>query len=503
MGHISTSKKIILSVLGILLILSLLVGVSYAYYIVSVSQTNKNVVKSSCLNLSISNEENVIKLEKQIPIMNEEGKNLTPYTFTVNNTCNSMMAYSLNLEELEGSTLSSKYIMTMVNDRDYINMASLGSIDNYYANSVESRVLATGSLGPNASINYSLRLWMDEATPLTTDAMNKSFRSKVVVVATPTKTVDFDYTGTEQTFIAPVSGTYKVELWGAQGGGNDNGSIGGLGGYVSGNINVNQNEMMFFYIGGVGNINGSNGLKLSNNFINEKFPNAVGGYNGGGDSGNQSIYNGSGGGASDVRLINGKYNDFNSLKSRIIVAAGGGGSSYYTPSNYGQGGIGGGLIGGNGSTIKDPETRYSGGGTQNAIGHYYDESQAAGFGFGGSAINNATPIELVVAGGGGGGYYGGAGGGDWGAGGAGGSSFISGHNGCDAIKEESTENNIIHTGQSVHYSGMYFTDTVMIDGEGYKWTTEKGAYTGMPTHDGAGTMKGNTGNGYARITYIG
>ena len=116
MGHISTSKKIILSILGILLILSLLVGVSYAYYIVSVSQTNKNVVKSSCLNLSISNEENVIKLEKQIPIMNEEGKNLTPYTFTVNNTCNSMMAYSLNLEELEGSTLASKYIMTMAND---------------------------------------------------------------------------------------------------------------------------------------------------------------------------------------------------------------------------------------------------------------------------------------------------------------------------------------------------------------------------------------------------
>ena len=64
MGHISTNKKIILSGLGILLMLSLLVGVSYAYYMVSVFQTNKNVVKSSCLNLSISNEENVIKLEK-------------------------------------------------------------------------------------------------------------------------------------------------------------------------------------------------------------------------------------------------------------------------------------------------------------------------------------------------------------------------------------------------------------------------------------------------------
>ena len=77
MGHISTNKKIILSVLGILLILSLLVGVSYAYYMVSVFQTNKNVVKSSCLNLSISNEENVIKLEKQrVSLLKNMGKKL-------------------------------------------------------------------------------------------------------------------------------------------------------------------------------------------------------------------------------------------------------------------------------------------------------------------------------------------------------------------------------------------------------------------------------------------
>ena len=91
----------------------------------------------------------------------------------------------------------------MVNDKDYVNKASLSSTDNYYDSSVESRVLATGSLGANASINYSLRLWMDEATPMTTDAMNNSFRSKAVVVATPTKSVDFDYTGTEQVFTAP------------------------------------------------------------------------------------------------------------------------------------------------------------------------------------------------------------------------------------------------------------------------------------------------------------
>ncbi len=103
------------------------------------------------------------------------------------------------------------------------------------------------------------------------------------------------------------------------------------------------------------------------------------------------------------------------------------------------------------------------------------------------------------------GSYGGGGYGivniDHGSGG-GGSSFISGHNGCDAIKEESTSDNIVHTGQNVHYSGYKFTDTVMIDGKGYNWTNIKGNYIGMPSHDGKNTISGNSGNGYAKITLV-
>ena len=94
------------------------------------------------------------------------------------------------------------------------------------------------------------------------------------------------------------------------------------------------------------------------------------------------------------------------------------------------------------------------------------------------------------------GYYGGAGGshlsGSCAAGGGGGSSFISGHNGCDAISGESTETNIVHTGQSVHYSGYKFSNTVM-----------KAGNEEMPNQDKTGTMIGNTNNGYALIQYLG
>ncbi|MDD6224249.1 MAG: hypothetical protein PUB18_04530, partial [bacterium] len=72
-----------------------------------------------------------------------------------------------------------------------------------------------------------------------------------------------------------------------------------------------------------------------------------------------------------------------------------------------------------------------------------------------------------------------------------------------AISEASTVDNIVHTGQSVHYSGFSFIDTVMIDGLGYKWTDVVGTtVTGQPTHDGTSTQTGNIGNGYAKITYL-
>jgi hypothetical protein len=44
----------------------------------------------------------------------------------------------------------------------------------------------------------------------------------------------------------------------------------------------------------------------------------------------------------------------------------------------------------------------------------------------------------------------------------------------------------------------------MIDGAGYPWTTEKSATSsGMPSYSSSSLMTGNTGNGYARITYLG
>ena len=190
------------------------------------------------------------------------------------------------------------------------------------------------------------------------------------------------------------------------------------------------------------------------------------------------------------------------LKSRIIVAAGGAGGLRY--SKYANGGHAGGLKGYDGSYYRHP------GGYPYYIAT--GASQTSGGVCGGGAGVTATGFfglarwynePTTFGSGGGGGYYGGGGGASQssvvGTGG-GGSSFISGHNGCDAISASSTSSNIIHTGQSIHYSGLYFTNTVMIDGAGYQWTTTKGSLVNMPNLTGSGTMTGNTSHGQVRIT---
>ena len=459
-------KNIVFISISLGLIILLGIGVSYSLWNISVSQDTTNMAESKCFDLSISNQENNINLDNAYPISNDKGKSLTPYTFTITNTCDITTEYSVNLEVLNNSTLSSKFIDVMFEGN--INLlSSYDNTDKLNTSSIESRKLTTGILKSGESKNYSLRLWIDYNTTLE-DLNNeiKSFKSKIVVVGKPINytgdtVFNFDYTGAEQTFIAPVSGTYKVELWGASGGSDYPEVKASLGGYVSGNIALDSHSDLYIYVGESPSY-GSMSCYDSN-------PNSA--FN--------SSHFGScavGGGGTDVRIISGiDWDDFDSLKSRIMVASGGGGGIY-----SGNGGAGGGLIGYTGigfnSTVK---YTVGVGGTQKSS--YFGKSL------------RATTI-------GGGGYY--AGNPGYGANSGGGSSFISGHNGCDAIKEESTEDNIIHTGQSIHYSGLYFADTVMIDGEGYRWTDKKEEYVGMPSHLDNSIITGNTGNGYARITLI-
>jgi hypothetical protein len=287
------------------------------------------------------------------------------------------------------------------------------------------------------------------------------------------------YTGSVQQISLPKTTFAKMECWGAQGGNSMSDNVAytnstGLGAYTCGILSFSSPITLYIYVGSKG-ANAVVGAHSS------------GGYNGGGTGAwdeQDDDTGGGGGGSTDIRLTNGNWDNFNSLKSRIMVAAGGGGRCWRVDSP----GYGGGIKGGD--VLYHDGSVYCAGGTQTSKIWGHGDNAA------GKATNDAGGFWTALAGGGGG-YYGGNC--SWNASSktgdvyyssaSGGSSFISGHTGCNAIKESSTSSNIIHTEQPNHYSGYVFSNTVM-----------KAGNVSMPKPTG-GTETGHSGNGYCKITW--
>ena len=278
---------------------------------------------------------------------------------------------------------------------------------------------------------------------------------------------DFKYTGYSQS-ITLKKGVYLFECWGASGAvrlleetNNGCDETRGHGGYSKGFIKLNQTTTFFVFVGEKGN------TAFLSTFNSNKIATT------------------NGGGATDIRLTDGDWSEFESLKSRIIVAGGGGTGERFC------GGDGGGLNSTAnsrsyvGSTlVSTPATQTSGGNP--GYSQSYGSGSKGAFGISGDGNSHGGESSDTGAGGGGG-YYGG-GGTPYAGSGSGGSSFISGHPGCDAININSTETHIIHTGQPNHYSGYIFYFTETISGNQYMLS---------PDHE---QVIGHSGDGYARIT---
>ena len=197
-----------------------------------------------------------------------------------------------------------------------------------------------------------------------------------------------------QTFTTPVSGDYKLEVWGAQGG-----DGGGKGGYACGYKVLNMSNNLYICVGCGHN--------------NSILP-----YNGGGvpwvNLTSYCLRGGFGGGASHIASTNrGELKYYINNQSEVLLVAGGGGGS-----DFGQsGGAGGGESGIQGSYANSQGTSSSGGISMNNYGTTIALIDGS-FGQGGYAIGTWNG-EADNGGCGGGGWYGGGGSATAGAGGGG------------------------------------------------------------------------------------
>ncbi len=178
-------KRIVL--IGFILGILCIIGVSYAYWRLTVSQTGTNKIATGCLKLELTKEENVINLENAYPIYDKEGRTLTPYSFTITNTCDMFASFVVQLEMTSNNTLPTQYIRAMVNNEQILNLNEYEESAEYVnKDTTEARILARGALGEGDSEDYTLRLWIDsDVDQFTTEAIGKTLSAKITVTASP------------------------------------------------------------------------------------------------------------------------------------------------------------------------------------------------------------------------------------------------------------------------------------------------------------------------------
>ena len=141
-------------------------------------------------------------------------------------------------------------------------------VDNELQTSIPKKGEAVFSkaICDNDKVNY---YWDIDSWGLYVENLNKKTKCNLYFINYSGETTfDFDYTGDEQTFTVLVSGTYKLETWGAQGG-NANSYPGGYGGYSSGEVYLEKGTILYINVGGAGT---------------EGYTGTTGGYNGGGNA---------------------------------------------------------------------------------------------------------------------------------------------------------------------------------------------------------------------------
>lgn len=145
--------------LGLPIILGtiLLLGVSYAWFTLTLSGTKTQVIKTGKLELTLDDTaSNGILLEGAYPITDQEGLKTTSYKFTIKNTGTMDSRYTVSLtdQSVTGKRIPDTAIKVWLKKGDAVIGPSLLS-------SLSNRILDKGVLKAGESVNYELKVWID------------------------------------------------------------------------------------------------------------------------------------------------------------------------------------------------------------------------------------------------------------------------------------------------------------------------------------------------------
>ena len=175
---------------SLLITIICIIGVSFAWFRLYLSQTENNTLASrTCFNTTLTEETSKIALTDEFPIVDEKGLKKTPFTFTVKNNCSGYVKMYITIDSTYRTSTSSSYLK---DNYIKVNLSPKGTTDNKSVilgeqsltdldNNSKGYILINTGLKANEEKSYDLRIWMDSAVT-TEQGLNKSWSGKIVII---------------------------------------------------------------------------------------------------------------------------------------------------------------------------------------------------------------------------------------------------------------------------------------------------------------------------------
>ena len=175
---------------ALLLSVLCIIGVSYAWFRLYLSQSENNRIASrTCFSTTLTEKTSKIDLTEAVPESDENGLRETPFTFTLKNNCAGYIRAYITIDSEYRTSTSTSYLK---DNKIKVNISPTGTTLNPSSLLTDKELIELeGSrlgysiidigLNSNEEKTFDLRVWMDSSTTVD-EGLNKTWEGKIVVL---------------------------------------------------------------------------------------------------------------------------------------------------------------------------------------------------------------------------------------------------------------------------------------------------------------------------------
>lgn len=185
MIELNNKKYVALLISSIVIVVVAAISVTYAYLSFNATQTEANIISTGCFNINFEDRDSINMLSSYPMSSSTAFNNITPYSFTITNTCQNNTPYYvlLNIYDTTNDDLLTyiNYSFDASTVHKLSDMTPIDAPSNVISSDIKaSYLIETGTLSETSpSKTYELYLWIDESAG--NNIMGQNFKAEVMV----------------------------------------------------------------------------------------------------------------------------------------------------------------------------------------------------------------------------------------------------------------------------------------------------------------------------------